>query len=282
MKYHLFLLLSLVLSCGNIFSQDSLTFHEKDLQGAKIVDRKYFTGSNLWGHIDGAADLFLEYGFRDLRYYEVEVNGINLDIEIYRFENPYESLGIYSVKKFGCRDDPGLNPMFCQTRYAISFPVSDYFVTIAGSQGTEQEQIIEKRIADILYAKPDDKGLTMNDIYPDSTGEFSFNDFRVIMGPLGFQNGLPDWSSRFGDYKGYICIWYSVGLDNKDIDVFLFNFKDPSQLNRMLKENGWQMNDDELTIEGKFNWLITRKGNMLMILKGDVPAEALRDLRSLE
>lgn len=272
------------LMCPFVLSaQDSLTFSSSDIEGAKISDQKYFTGSNLWGHIDGAADLFLEYGFQDLRYYQVEVQGINLDIEIYRFENPYESLGIFSVKKFGCLDnDTTLNPMFCQTKYALSFPVSDYYVTIAGSHGTVKEQKLERKMADILYAKPKSKGLTMKDIFPKGSGDYSFNDYKIIMGPLGFQNGLPDWSYRFGDYSGYVCVWYSVRYQQKDIEVFLFNFKVPAQLNRMLKENGWKLEDNVYTSEGETNWLISRRGDMLMILKGKVPLNVLKELKTME
>ena len=129
-----------------------------------------------------------------------------------------------------------LNQMFCQTHYALTFPVSDYYVTIAGERGSTEEQLLVRRIADLLYAKPENKGLTLQDIYPSETGDFSFTDFRIIMGPLGFQNGLPDWSYRFGDYSGYICIWYNVSFEGKDIGVFIFNFKSQSHLERMLTE----------------------------------------------
>ncbi len=282
MKYIL-LTLCCCLSMNLTYGQDSLKFDSSDIPGARIIEYKYFTGNNLWGHIDGAADLFLEYGFRDLRYYQVEVNSQKLEVEIYRFENPYESLGIYSVKKFGClENDTTLNPMFCQTKYSLSFPVSDYYVTIAGSLGTSAEQTTERKIADDLYAKPENKGLTMKDIFPASSGDFHFNDYKVIMGPIGFQNGLPDWSNRFGDYRGYVCIWYSVGYKDKDIDVFLFNFKKADQLEQMLNENGWQLKDNIKTIEGKTNWLISRRGDMLMILSGEVPLDVLRELKIQE
>ncbi len=282
MKYIIITLIFL-LPAFSSFSQDSLTFTPDDVPGLTILNRKYFTGSNLWGHIDGAADLFLEYGFRDLRYYQLDVKGTKLDVEIYRFQNPYESLGIYSVKKFGClQEDSTLNPMFCKTRYALSFPVSDFYVTIAGSHGTSEEQEAERRIADALYAKPENKGLTMKDIYPPSTGDFTFTDYKIIMGPLGFQNGLPDWSTRFGDYNGYVCIWYSVRKGDKDIDVFLFNFKSPAQIERMLRENGWRMTAEEMTIEGTANWLIARRGDMLMILTGEVSVDVLRQLKTME
>ncbi len=282
MKY--ILSLCLIFFLTNVTrAQDSLTLNAGDIEGVKITGKKYFTGSNLWGHIDGAADLFLEYGFRDLRYYEAEMNGVKLGIEIYRFENPYEALGIHSVKKSGCNTvDKDVNPMFCRTKYALTFPVSDYYVTIAGQHGTQNEQSLELRIADVLYSRPEDKGLKMKDIYPSVTGDFRFVDYKIIMGPVGFQNGLPDWSTRFGDYRGYVCIWYSVMREGKNIDVFLFNFKIKAQLESMLKENGWHLNDDEVTISGDTNWLISRKGDMLMILTGKVTTGELRELKEME
>ena len=68
----------------------------------KIIQEKYYDGNALWGHIDGGADLYLEYGFDKLLFQEIELNNIRFRIEYYRMKDPAAAFGIFSVSKFKC------------------------------------------------------------------------------------------------------------------------------------------------------------------------------------
>ena len=66
------------------------------------------------------------------------------------------------------------------------------------------------------------------------------------------------------------------------MEVFIFNFRQADQLERMIRENGWQLKDGEEVIKGKRNWLIQMNGSTLMIMTGTVPVEVLQELRRIE
>ncbi|MFH1680291.1 MAG: DUF6599 family protein [Candidatus Eisenbacteria bacterium] len=54
-----------------------------------------FVGKDLYGHIDGGAELFYELGFRDLRVERYRNDGTELVLENYRMESPEAALAIY-------------------------------------------------------------------------------------------------------------------------------------------------------------------------------------------
>jgi hypothetical protein len=57
-----------------------------------------FSAENLYGRIDGGAELFLEFGFHELVIQEYRVGAVKLELETYVMESPLAALGIYLAK----------------------------------------------------------------------------------------------------------------------------------------------------------------------------------------
>ncbi len=57
-----------------------------------------FTAQDLYGHIDGGAELFLEFGFEELTVESFRVGAVEFDLETYRMSSPAAALGIYLTK----------------------------------------------------------------------------------------------------------------------------------------------------------------------------------------
>lgn len=64
------------------------------------TDSKVFNPQNLWDFIDGAAELFLSYGFVDLTIgtYRSE-DSLEIRVEAYRHSSPAMAFGIYSTER---------------------------------------------------------------------------------------------------------------------------------------------------------------------------------------
>jgi hypothetical protein len=60
-----------------------------------------FTSDNLWEHINGAADLFLSFGFQQLWVREIGKGGIVVAIEVYDMGSPLNAFGIFRSEKSG-------------------------------------------------------------------------------------------------------------------------------------------------------------------------------------
>ena len=60
--------------------------------------QRRFTAANLYGHINGGAELFLELGFRDLLVQSYRNGEREITVECYRMESPLAALAIYLFK----------------------------------------------------------------------------------------------------------------------------------------------------------------------------------------
>ncbi len=59
---------------------------------------RVFAGGELFGHINGGAELFLEFGFEDLTVCKYINDNLVLELEVYKMENTLAALGIYLIK----------------------------------------------------------------------------------------------------------------------------------------------------------------------------------------
>jgi len=57
-----------------------------------------FSEKNLYGYIDGGAELFLEFGFRQLLVQRYSAGGPELSLEVFVMENAAAALGIYLMR----------------------------------------------------------------------------------------------------------------------------------------------------------------------------------------
>ena len=98
-----------------------------------------FTRNGLYGHIDGGSELFLEFGFIDLRLQKYQASSGNdeISLETYRMESPEAALGIYLMKCGTETPVPGLADQVRHTgdRYQITLLKGCYFITVNNFSG---------------------------------------------------------------------------------------------------------------------------------------------------
>lgn len=71
-----------------------------DIKEWKLVENpKLFSPENLYEHINGAAEAYLSFGFKELLVAYFENNTSSLTLEIYDMGNPNNSFGIYSIER---------------------------------------------------------------------------------------------------------------------------------------------------------------------------------------
>jgi hypothetical protein len=68
--------------------------------GAWVVDGpvRLFRGAELYGHIDGGAEIFFELGFEELAVVKVRQGERALNLELYQMRDPAAALGIYLMR----------------------------------------------------------------------------------------------------------------------------------------------------------------------------------------
>lgn len=114
-----------------------------------------YTPDNLWDIIDGAAELFLSYGFVDLRIGEyTDTAGTDVRVELYRHTSGANAFGMYSQER-----NPGYQFMEIGTQgyvenKVLNFLCGAYYVKISshrgGKEGKEAMVLIGRRIVEHL------------------------------------------------------------------------------------------------------------------------------------
>jgi hypothetical protein len=111
-----------------------------------------YTPDNLWDIIDGAAELFLSYGFVDLHIMEyTDTAGTDVRVELYRHASRANAFGIYSQER-----NPGYNFIEIGTQGYVEEKVLNFlcgvdYVKISshreGKEGIDAMALIGRRVA---------------------------------------------------------------------------------------------------------------------------------------
>ncbi len=118
-----------------------------EIAGLTAADTaRIFRGEELYRHIDGGADLFFEYGFKEVVVQDYD-QPVPLNCEIYEMSDPAAAYGIYSVRSGADAAPLNIGDGGGRTSYYIMFWKGPYYVTVAGSDTTQASQNMLERIA---------------------------------------------------------------------------------------------------------------------------------------
>jgi len=169
-----------------------------------------FNKEGLYGHIDGGAEIVLQYGFRELSVFKFKPaagpdGSKEVGLEIYRMTTGKAAFGLYSTKLEGGEESwPGIGPDNWIGSGQANLVKGEYLVNILAPECTEREigefaKAVEKKIPGTRTVRP--KGLA----WLPAEGMVSSSG-RYIKGPLAAENESPflegDLWGFGGDEKG--------------------------------------------------------------------------------
>ena len=101
---------------------------------------RVYPGAELYGHIDGGAELFLEFGFDVLTLQRYRHGEDEFVLEIYRMTDPEAALGIYLMKCGRETPDAGFPDRHTVGRYQLVFVKGRYYALVTSVQGKAELQ----------------------------------------------------------------------------------------------------------------------------------------------
>jgi hypothetical protein len=197
MYFFLFLSFSLIAAEPPALKSD-------DFENLKITRNEIFNGSELWGLINGGADLYLEYGFDKLLLQEITLNGEQFRIEINQMQDEISAFGIYSVSVHQCLEKDKLTENDCVNAYQYQFAKGNIYASLINYSGSEKARQIASLLAEKLIESIESEqkiNLKHSIQKPNPDREIVTSVFKGI---LGLQNGMPQWYSLFegiGDFS---------------------------------------------------------------------------------
>jgi len=135
------ILLSLLLMAGVCFSVDynDLMPKDNDIAGWSRTDNpKTFKKSDLYGYINGGAEIFLEFGFERLTVQKYKKGGDEFSVEIYEMSDPAAAVGNYLMKCGREQRDAAFSARHTLGRYQLMFQRNRFFVLIHNLHGKKK------------------------------------------------------------------------------------------------------------------------------------------------
>jgi hypothetical protein len=103
----------------------------------KAGNSRVFTKADLYGYIDGGAELFLEFGFDQLTLQKYRNGANEVAVEIYRMADPAAATGTYLMKCGRETRNPTFKARHTVNRHQLMFVRHRYYVTINNLSGAE-------------------------------------------------------------------------------------------------------------------------------------------------
>ena len=231
----------------------------------KVTDYPVYTPSNLWDFIDGAADMYLAYGFSDLHVAEYRKGKNVIKLEIYKLSNNTMAFGIYSSERSPSFRYLNLGSQGYITGGVINFFKGSYYVKIRTNTKSENiingAQTLATKVADLLPGSAE-MPQTLS-LFP-STGKKLNEETYINENVLGHKFLNKAFKANYE-------------RDSDKFSIFIFDNNSPEEVKKtvetLLNASGTQEPDpgtDRYIIKDGYNGtiFIAFKENRLILISG--------------
>jgi hypothetical protein len=180
----IFFLFCLVMISGNTHGSDLFP----EIAGWKMqTDQRVYNSNDLWELINGAADIFLSYSFKDLHIAEYSKNDQIIRVELYQHSTPENTYGIYTAERMPDYPQVSIGSQGYKSQGVLNFFTGNYYIKImsAGQQEADESVIalVAGKVNDQL-AQPD--GLPdVLQLFPEEGREY-LSDTYIAQNFLGY------------------------------------------------------------------------------------------------
>ena len=193
-------------------------------------------GGALWGLINGAADLYYEYGFDRMALQEIQWEGESFRLELYRMDSPVAAYGIFSVSVHGCEEGGPASTGYCMNRFQYQMCSGDYYLSLINYSGSDRARELSLRAAEVLAnriggAAGDVSGSGVSEpgmpgpVIPGLLSRYPFkgleDGIRMIRGIIGVRNTVPGVAHIFEGLDDFELWHLGVAGEDGKQDILL-------------------------------------------------------------
>lgn len=253
-KRALSILLLLLFADNYIICQDGFPkIENNEIPGIKILQEKYYDGNSLWGYIDGGADIYLEYGFKKLLSYDVELNNTKYKTDIYKMNGAESAYGIFSASSFKCLNYDSLLPFSCITKYQYQYAAGDFYVSIINDKGDERAKQNAALIAKLIASKIEAVSFRLPQLYDAGFLARHINEVKCYVGMLGIQNSIPEWEQMFANITSFTIYNLAYELQSGNINIGFIKFNNSEELTRFANKVKLEITANNKITFGKYS-----------------------------
>lgn len=174
-------------------------------QEPEVKRERTFTGTGLYGYMNGGAEQFLEYGVSKLVTRDVVYQGEEFTVDIYDMPSPEEAFGIYSLHIFRCGRADTLGCIDCLSRYQLQAVAGNRYASVVFPSGSARaERLADELIR--LYIPLE--GQLRPDIPEDLREERPYSGrLKYLKGPISV-SGISASLAALLKEGGYTGVWF--------------------------------------------------------------------------
>lgn len=212
--------------------------NKNDVKPGFIAAMRQYNDSSLWGYINGGADIYLEYGFKKLTHQEIVFRGLFFKTDVYEMTDSAAAFGIFSVSVLRCETRNKLTTYDCFNPNQVQFCAGPYYVSITNVRGDTNAIAASTDLASRLLKKGNFQAFEPGAIFQSELLADYQSQIKVIYGPLGLQNGFPDWSGRFEDMQNYYITMLPLSDSTGSVILARISFGKPEDLKKFRETSG--------------------------------------------
>lgn len=198
-------------------------------QEPEIKREREFTGSGLYGYMNGGADQFLEYGVSKLVTRDLVYKGEEYTLDIYDMPTPEDAFGIYSLHIFKCSQADSDGCIDCLSPYQLQAVAGKQYISVVFPSGSETAKSNAGELIR-LYARMDGKYNPQIPAEMDMDLPYS-GRLKLLRGPISV-SGASMSLSRLTEDIEYTGIWFIAGQPSKKYKAFIC-LKDKKEVEKL-------------------------------------------------
>ncbi len=254
-------LFSVVLTVSSFISfaqsAETLKLNRSDLVGMEETRFSVYGESSLWGYINGGADIYLEYGFKELMAQNFVWESEPFKVDVYVMANPQAAFGIYSISKFTCKAEGKIGEYNCINPNQVQVAYGNVYISVIAYNGTSRSMELATQIAKKIVAKHRAKQFVLPAIFESKSLAIDKSKIKLLNGPLAIQNAYSTLEKTF------------EGIDNYSIWVAPFqNDGDKLELVYVIFQSNEQRELVEQRLAGNNQIIIKSNGSKLIVFSG--------------
>jgi|GEM_PF-1810298 len=216
---------------SGLYAQDAFVLSRDDLPGWKYMDAASYAGKELFGHINGGAELYMEYGFQELLTQRWTADSAELNIEAYRMATKDGAFGVATLARgpeayrTELRRWSWLAPgqlILAQGEWHVN-------VTITGARKEDTATLNNAALGMLRRVRIQDGDAVAPSPFHRPGMEAHESRLRFMIGPLGLQNAAPEWSGFFESIDAFRLYLADVEDEKGEFRYAVVSFPDAAK-----------------------------------------------------
>jgi hypothetical protein len=268
-------------------AQNTLPLPIPHVPGWLVTDSARYTASNLYGYVDGGAELYLEYGCEQAGVYRMDCEGHELVVEIWQLHDANGAFGVFSVSGTDCKRIDTLLVRHCFNEQRLMLQHANYYITITGDLSLEMVMNAAIRLSRSIAARIGKDDFQVPEFFAKNNWFVKEpRPLRMYAGPVALQNNYPNIAERCSDIGRFNFAVMEIPWNSVTVTLLLASLPSDEALNKCASRFSFRPSENNIgtwnpSSEPGIAAILQLSSNECAVLLSDTEIPNLKELQDL-